>query len=874
NPLNVILKSELEAKDGCLRLDSFHVTAGEASLNVSGYAGIDENNLKASVTLMIPRIEQISLPLGIPALRGYADLETLIDGNLLYPNALLKARARDIHYGDLRVGDLNLDASLDAKGVLTIHPLNLARDTSSLIIEGTLALFEEGSLTPKDDPLFTATARGDPVQIRDFSDAASGKLTLSADLGGTLRNPSGNLEIRGKKIETDFQQIESAHLYASVEGGGIEVTSFEAVLDAGNRIEGSGRIGFDQSFQGELSTGGISFASLNLPGVGDIVDGTIIFHISGSGTLSDPNLEGKFSFRNLLISNEAYHDVEAELSLKKNIARLWARSDFLIDAYYNFDNADYSLLMEGDSVNIAPFLLMAGIRDLKGNLSAKVNAAGNAAAPLNSAGRAELHNVAIESVDFGSVIADEAFITFDTRTISLEKTTLRLPMGQFLTLEGSLNLDGPVSIVADGEFPLSLTGIFTENIDDFTGSASFSGKIGGTLAEPEMNADLAILDGGFRVYSAFSPAFHGINGSISLRNSIITIESLGGFMESGKFDVDGTMVLSDMRPADMNITLKGNELPINIPDMMNARLNALMTLSGKDFRFNLAGDITILDALYYRDVRLRHITDAITTAAQPAPPKAPETTDSLADSTGVNLSIRHRAPLSVNNNIAHLEIVPDLHVRGTLANPVLSGRLFVQSGTIYYQRREFEVKRGIVDFINPYRTEATLDIESTVSIRQRLITLRAEGPADLLVFSLKSDPPEEQSDILSLLLTGKTTAELTGQPGDAMQTSAAMVAAIINSTMAEDVIKTTGLDIFEVEATEEETEVFSERFRLTMGKELSRRLALKYSFQTEQGELVQRVTTEYKLLEHVLASAFQDNTGIFGGGIRFRLEFY
>ena len=60
---------------------------------------------------------------------------------------------------------------------------------------------------------------------------------------------------------------------------------------------------------------------------------------------------------------------------------------------------------------------------------------------------------------------------------------------------------------------------------------------------------------------------------------------------------------------------------------------------------------------------------------------------------------------------------------------------------------------------------------------------------------------------------------------------------------------------------------------MTVGKKLSRRLTVKYSVESEEGEMIQRAVSEYRFLEHVLANGFQDNKGKYGGELLYRLEF-
>ena len=58
-----------------------------------------------------------------------------------------------------------------------------------------------------------------------------------------------------------------------------------------------------------------------------------------------------------------------------------------------------------------------------------------------------------------------------------------------------------------------------------------------------------------------------------------------------------------------------------------------------------------------------------------------------------------------------------------------------------------------------------------------------------------------------------------------------------------------------------------------MGEELSKRIVVKYDVESKNGEIIQRAITEYRLLQNLSVSGFQDNRGIFGGQLKFRMEF-
>jgi autotransporter translocation and assembly factor TamB len=227
----------------------------------------------------------------------------------------------------------------------------------------------------------------------------------------------------------------------------------------------------------------------------------------------------------------------------------------------------------------------------------------------------------------------------------------------------------------------------------------------------------------------------------------------------------------------------------------------------------------------------------------------------------------------VDNNLANLQIAPDLKISGTLDRPILSGRAEVVEGEVIFRRKSFEVKRGVVDFINPYKIEPNLDIAAAADIREWQVSLSLSGPPDQLVFKLSSNPPASENDILSLILLGRTSTELVKREGGGGQSTRQMLATLVATAWGEDVKKRSGVDILEVETGGDGDQQSADRVQVTVGKKLSRRLTLKYEVESGSEELIQRAVSEYRFLEHLLASGFQDSKGGYGGELVFRIEF-
>jgi hypothetical protein len=100
-----------------------------------------------------------------------------------------------------------------------------------------------------------------------------------------------------------------------------------------------------------------------------------------------------------------------------------------------------------------------------------------------------------------------------------------------------------------------------------------------------------------------------------------------------------------------------------------------------------------------------------------------------------------------------------------------------------------------------------------------------------------------------------------------------MLADVLAETVQKEIKDATGLDIVALEYHEAKDAEESNEVKVTVGKELSRRVTVKYGMQTKNAKVIQRVMTEYKFLEKVLMNTFQDTEGHYGGGLQFRLEF-
>ena len=457
--------------------------------------------------------------------------------------------------------------------------------------------------------------------------------------------------------------------------------------------------------------------------------------------------------------------------------------------------------------------------------------------------------------------------------ISIPGAHIILGRHGWLDIEGTGTRNGAVSFTATGDIPLLVVEPFVEDITNIEGHVLLSAHTGGTRLDPSIGVDINLNGIGFNM-PIIEERLHAASGHITITPQMVLIEKIDGKFGEGSFDLAGKVEFKDLVPERVGLRLNARSLPVSIPDTLDLYADLEVLLEGTPDKSLMQGKATLLEGLYYRDVNLSLVKGLRTIVERRPPARSPrkQITMPFLENMDLDISVKRRNPLFVENNLAQLDINPDLTITGTLNNPIINGRAGIESGTIEFRNRIFNVTKGVVDFLNPYQTEATIDLESEVKVRDWMIYLKITGTPDALNLSLSSDPEEEDNDILSLLVLGKTSRELIAGEGGSTQTTSAMIAALVTSRYGEDLKKATGLDILEVESGTGQ-EDSADTMKVTIGKELSRRITLKYAMESANSELSQRAIAEYKLLENILVNGFQDTRGTFGADVQFRLEF-
>lgn len=855
-------------------VDKILITSGKNSLSVKGRCDVMSGNIKSTLSLIVDGAFFNTTIEDIEGLDGHYIADAAISGELTDPLFSAQLRGNGLSYQDIRFGDLavNIDYS---EGRFSIKRFTASQNQSKLSLSGSVRIIDEKTNNLLSTPSYAITIHDSRLFLeditQDFTRKVKGEITVSGLVMGNTEKNSGNLKLSGKNIDTDYQNIKEVDITLRLKDNKVFMDKGKVAIIPNEEIEVNGWVSIDGKYDFRSVSKGISFSSIDMISDQNWDNEKAAFSFTGKGDITNPRLNGYIKIIGLMVNDNTMDPIHLTLDVSDMTARISEKEQMDMDITIQLETQNIDGYAYFERIDLHPFLKSTGYDEVKGFLSGRIDLSGN----INEVETIQAQILVNELETFweGNELlrAKDQVLTFKNGFVSLSDIRLSLLKEGFIDLKGGADVNGVVDLTANSKIPVTIIEPFLDDVYDSEGYITCNATVRGPFEKPEARADITFDKIGLET-PFLSERLHDTNGRIQLTPDRIILENIDGNFDSGTFAAEGTIDLKDNQIVDSRISVTGHAVPVHIPDEMDIVVNTKLLVTGNKEMSKVSGDITILDGLYFRDVEfnLLHLIPKRSRSIEFEPESADQ---EIFNNMTLNIKVGYRNPFFVENNISLLELKPDLHLKGTPNSLLLSGRASVESGGIIkYQEREFEVTRGIIDFLNPYRIEPTIDLEGNTKVRDWTIFLNVSGTPDNLSFILKSDPPEQNNDILYLLAFGKTIHESSNNTKSTSTTQ--MLADIMAEKLQKNLKDNTGLDTFELEYTSDSSdETDSDEVRVTLGKDLSRRLSVKYGVKTRDGQIIQRTTSEYKFLEHLLLDAYNDTNGDYGGGLRYRLEF-
>lgn len=446
-----------------------------------------------------------------------------------------------------------------------------------------------------------------------------------------------------------------------------------------------------------------------------------------------------------------------------------------------------------------------------------------------------------------------------------------------LTLEGSLDLAGPasLSLSAQGVADAALLSLLDPSLQA-SGHSRVKVSASGSPARPQLNGTMEIEDVSL-AHGGLPFRLSNLKGEIQLEGERATVKSLRGISGGGTVTLDGFVTLA--LPPRVELTVKLDQVRVRYPLDFTSVLSGTLRLAGTSDRSQLRGELALSQVFASGS---KFWLDQVMQPSTPLAPSAPGEASPLADSVRLNVRVSSPTPVRLQVQDMRLTSDVDVHLQGSLANPVEVGAVHFLNGEAIFRGNRFTLDRGDLNLTNPIRTQATLDLEARTRVQQYDLTVDVSGPLGNLKMTYRSDPPLPTEDVLSLLALGYArqqqqastsglVSSFTG--GNPLQSvgESAILSQALSSQVGGRIQRLFGVSRIKIDPNVGLPGINTGE-RVTVETQVRRDLTLTYITNTASSQY-QIIQFEWAVGENVSLIGVRDPNGIVGVELKFRRRF-
>ncbi len=816
-------------------------------------------------------------PLG---LAGSGRIEGTLGGAWAAPEVSASLSAENAEYSGLRLGTVFADLSV-ADRAFDFHPLRAYDGEAHLSLSGRIRYAPKPGAP--DFQITAETVRFPVERLLKFLTLdlpVTGRITGTLPVAGTRDALSGSGELTLEQAVLYGQPLDRLTGRLELTPGNVAISGIRGQLgDVVFGGEGTYAIAGGR-FTFRLSADNLPLSKIAaLPRSGD-VSGEVSFHASGSGTIDRPTLSATLSMRRLRVLGHLVPDAlapSAKVSLDRGSLAFEAGvpDRWRVTARGPVTGGTQRRIEVAASVP---------------NLSALASIF--PALPPGLSGELEGNGYVSLAPD-GWVVRDSRF-TFSKLRLASESSEIHEAGPVVVRYAGGkiaatgAKFEGPgteiaLSVAVDVDHGNALSGTVNGGIDAgnlerllgteavLTGGVRARMSLGGTLSRPLVTGRVSLADGRFRSLS--SPyVLDAISAEVAWTGARASLESFRSRVGGGDLFATGDAELDGYALKSFRLLAQAQNVTFRSFEDLNLQANADLTAVGTADRATVRGEVTLLSGTYTKDF-------APTLASLFGRSRGADYStarETWADSVALDVHVVSSASLEVRNNLARLTASVDLLARGTLAEPILLGRISIdEGGKITLQDVKYEIVSGTITFGNPARTEPVVDVTATAEVKGYAINAQAVGTLggrSRVQFNLSSDPPLSNEQIASLLLTGSTPE--TGRTGESTSASSVVgsIAGLAFRPVTSRVQQLFRLDRFQVDPVLQSAPGSSGGAVITIGKNLSKDLSVTYSYSAETNAQ-SIVLVEYQIDANKVIQASKDENNVYSIGVKFRKRF-
>ncbi|HXA85554.1 MAG TPA: translocation/assembly module TamB domain-containing protein [Candidatus Dormibacteraeota bacterium] len=904
-PLNGIIHADYAAATKQLALTDSYIRTPQTSINLNGKIS-DRSQLQVAVQSNdLHELETLAAALQKPApgqppaqplgLYGTANVNATVSGSLNAPqiNGQMDARnfrvkgsswkvlhtAFTANPSQVTLSNGDLEAAPPPQNAQNQHTLG-APAPQGRINFSAQAKLKQWAYT-SSSPI-TANISASQISIADLERLVnktypvSGTLAMNVSVHGSQLNPIGQGTITVTKAKVSTESIQN--LSVKFEGDGSTVKANLTVqMPAGTARADIDYFPKTEGYDAHVQAQNFRLEKLQTVQARNMqIAGGVNLNVSGKGTVKDPQLQATIEVPQLQMQKQTVQGLKfqttvqnhvATIALDSEVAKVFikARGTVGIDTPYMAD-----VHLDSGKINFQPLVALYApeqAADLSGQTELHVTLRG----PLADKNRLEAHleipNLDLHYKQFQLAAVKTIRVDYQNGTATLQPASIR---GTGTSIEAQavvpVTTTNAASFLVQGNVDLGIAQLFVPDLTS-SGQLQFdldSKRYGGGT---NLNGHIKVVNA--NLHTADSPVgLDDANGVINVTQTRLEIASFEGQMGGGTINATGAVVY---RPAiQFHLGLAANNIRVRYPEGVRAILASNLALTGNTEESQLSGQVKIQRVSFTPDFDLSTFASQFSGEASDS-----GTPGAFTQGMKLNIAVQSTGQVNLASSQVSLRGDANLRVVGTASDPVILGRTNLTGGEFFLAGSRYQIEHGMIDFLNPVRTEPVLNIQVKTRIDQYNITLALSGPVERLQTTYTSDPALPPVDIINLLASGRTVESAAANPSPS-PTSAlgaqSLLASGISGQVSGRIAKFAGVSQLQVDPGLGTGTGQNPGARVAIQQRVTSDLLVTFASDITSTQR-QAIQVEYKLNPKWSVSGTRDQNGGFGLDGRYRKDF-
>jgi translocation and assembly module TamB len=240
----------------------------------------------------------------------------------------------------------------------------------------------------------------------------------------------------------------------------------------------------------------------------------------------------------------------------------------------------------------------------------------------------------------------------------------------------------------------------------------------------------------------------------------------------------------------------------------------------------------------------------------------------FAQNLKLDVMVQSTNDLNLASSNLSLQGTANLRVEGTAAQPTLLGRINITGGDLIFRGNRYELQPSSLDFVNPYRIEPRVNLSVETKVQDYTIHMMFRGDIDRLRTTYTSEPSLPPSDIINLIVFGKTTEASNTNPAPGNLGAESLIASSVSGQVTNRIARVAGISQLSVDPVLGGNQQ-DPGARVTIQQRVTGNIVV--TFATDAASTQREVMKlEYQATPRVAISGVRDQNGGFAFDIRIK----